>query len=108
MKLGISGVSADYSAWAKKADDEEGLQIDMLISRKDHVVNMCEMKYWGDDFVVDKDYYRVLLRRKEILAESLSGKVSVHCTLITTFGLKKNEYSSIFTDTVTINDLFSV
>ena len=106
MKLGISGVSADYSAWAKKPDDEEGLQIDMLISRKDHVVNMCENKYWGDDFTVNQDYYRVLLRRKEILAEAFSGKASIHCTLITTFGLKKNEYSGIFTDVVTINDLF--
>lgn len=105
-QLGISGVSADYSAWTKKADDEEGLQIDLLISRRDHIVNMCENKFWGDDFVVNKDYYRVLLRRKEILAEAFSGKVAVRCTLITTFGLKKNEYSSIFTDIITLNDLF--
>ena len=105
-KLGISGVSADYSAWTRKADDEEGLQIDMLISRKDHVVNMCEMKYWGDDFTVNQDYYRILLRRKEILAETFSRKASIHCTLITTFGLRKNPYSDIFTDVMTLNDLF--
>ena len=78
----------------------------MLISRKDHVVNMCEMKYWGDDFTVNQDYYRILLRRKEILAETFSRKVSIHCTLITTFGLRKNPYSDIFTDVVTLNDLF--
>ena len=47
--LGISGVSSEQSAWVVKGDDEkEGAQIDLLISRKDNVVNMCEMKFYGD------------------------------------------------------------
>lgn len=105
--LGVEGVSAEYSAWTKKPDDEEGIQIDLLISRKDHVVNMCENKFYGDDFTVDKDYYRVILRRSEILAARFAKTASIHNTLITTFGLKHNEYSKVFTDVVTINDLFS-
>ena len=104
--LGISGVITSHSAWAKRSDDEDGAQIDLLISRNDNVVNMCEIKYYGDEFTVDKDYYRVLLKRQEILAKELSPKVTIHNTLITTFGLTYNEYSGIFSHVITFDDLF--
>jgi len=50
--LGISGVNTFESAWAKKTDDEDGIQIDMLIIRKDNAINMCEIKFYSDDFIV--------------------------------------------------------
>ena len=41
--LGISGVSTNESLWSKKGtDEEEGTQIDLIIERKDNVVNMLE------------------------------------------------------------------
>ena len=104
--LGISGVISSESAWTKKADDEEGLQIDLLIERKDNVVNMCEIKFYSDDFVVDREYYRTIQRRTEALSKKLSHKMSVYSTLITTYGLKKNEYSGVFVKTITFDDLF--
>ena len=54
--LGISGVITEASAWSKKEDDTDGTQIDLLISRNDNVVNMCEIKYYGVEFKVNKDY----------------------------------------------------
>ena len=51
--------------------------------------------------------YRELLRRQEILLEKVSPKMSVYQTLITTYGLNRNEYSSVFTQTVSMDDLFS-
>ena len=105
-KLGISGVIATHSAWSKRSDDTDGTQIDLLISRNDNVVNMCEIKYYGDEFVVNKEYYKVLLHRQELLAKELSPKNSIHNTLITTFGLVYNEYSGIFSNVITLEDLF--
>ena len=105
--LGITGVITTHSAWSKRSDDVEGMQIDLLISRNDNVVNMCEIKYYGDKFVVDKGYYQVLLHRQEILSKELSPRVSIHNTLITTFGLVYNEYSSIFSNVLTLDDLFA-
>ena len=104
--LGIAGVTTTHSAWSKRSDDVEGMQIDLLISRNDNVVNMCEIKYYGDKFAVDKGYYQVLLHRQEILSKELSPRVSVHNTLITTFGLVYNEYSGIFSNVLTLDDLF--
>ena len=104
--LGISGVISSVSAWSKKGGDEDGTQIDLLIHRNDNVINMCEIKFLSEDFVVDKQYYRVLLSRPERLKQFVSPKVSIYNTLITTFGLKQNEYSGVFTSTVTMDDLF--
>ena len=104
--LGIAGVISSNSAWSKKADDEEGTQIDLLIHRNDNVINMCEIKFVSEDFKVDKSYYRVLLGRPEKILQQVSPKISVYNTLITTFGLTHNEYSGVFTNVVTMDDLF--
>ena len=66
----------------------------------------CELKFTSEDFAVDKGYYRVLLSRPERIREIVSLKVSIQSMLITTFGLKRNEYSSAFTNVVTLEDLF--
>lgn len=56
--------------------------------------------------MVGRDYYRVILGRQELLAEMMSPKISVHSTLVTTFGLTDNEYSGAFPNVVTLDDLF--
>lgn len=105
--LGISGVISSISPWSKRGDDEEGTQIDLLIERNDNVINMCEMKFYKDEFVVNKDYYRTILRRQDMILERVSPRVAVHSTLITTFGLKRNEYSNAFNNVITLDDLFA-
>jgi len=104
--LGIPAVIAETSAWSKKEDDTDGVQIDLLINRKDNVINMCEIKYYSGPFKVDKEYYAKILGRQAILSEKVSPKTSIHSTLITTFGLADNEYSGAFVNTVTLDDLF--
>lgn len=105
--LGISGVSSTQSAWALHGDDEkEGTQIDLLISRKDNVINMCEMKFCGDDFKVTKAYERKLAHRQIVLSEMISRRTVIHPVLITTYGLTYNEYSGSFLHTIIMDDLF--
>lgn len=60
---GISGVSTTQSAWSKRKNDETATQIDMIIERKDNIVNMCEIKFYGTEFAVDKSYDKVLRNR---------------------------------------------
>lgn len=105
--LGISGVSTSSSAWSKKGGDEDGTQIDLLLMRNDNVINMCEIKFTSEEFAVDKAYYRILLARPDRIKEVVSPKMSVHSTLITVFGLKRNEYCGVFTNVITLDDLFS-
>ncbi|MBR0341434.1 MAG: ATP-binding protein, partial [Oscillospiraceae bacterium] len=107
--LGISGVSTNESLWSKKgSEDSEGAQIDLIIERKDNVINMCEIKFYNDEFVADKECHFSLVRREKLLREIIPKRASIHNTLITTFGLKKMEYFSDFISTVTLDDLFRV
>lgn len=104
--LGISGVRTTHSAWSKRGDDNDGTQIDLLIERDDHVINACEIKFYSSEFSVDKAYDRVLRNRMQLLSAEISPKVSVYNTLITTYGLHRNEYSDDFVQVVTMDDLF--
>ena len=107
VALGIAGVSSVQSSWAVKGDDEkDGTQIDLLINRKDNVVNMCEMKFYGEEFKVTKEYERKLVHRQTLLSEMISRRAVIHPVLITTYGLTYNEYSGSFLHTVVMDDLF--
>lgn len=107
--LGISGVSTELSAWSLRADSDDsqdGMQIDLLITRNDHIVNMCEMKFYNEEFSVSKSYHKVLVHRRNVLERELSGKMVVLATLVTTEGLAYNEYSGDFQQVITMDDLF--
>ncbi len=105
--LGILGVSSKQSGWAVNGDeDTEGGQIDLLIERKDDVVNMCEMKFYSEQFTVSKAYHAKLVHRQNLLTWQLPRKTIVQPVLVTTEGLVYNEYSSIFQNVVSIDDLF--
>lgn len=104
----IGGVVTEESLWSKRGDDgSDGTQIDLIIDRRDHIVNMCEIKFYSDEFAVDKDYHLTLERRKKLLRDVISAKSVVHSTLITTYGLKHNEYSGDFVSVITMDDLFA-
>ena len=107
ISLGISGVSTTESLWSKRADEEsDGAQIDLIIERKDNVINLCEIKFYSDEFAVNKDYHFTLEKRKHLLSDLVSKKTSIHNTLITTYGVKHNEYFGDFIHVVVLDDLF--
>ena len=107
MTLGIQGVNTKQSSWALRGDDEkEGTQTDLIIERADHIVNMCEMKFYGEDFSVNKSYFQKLNTREKLLTEHIGKREKVHPALVTTYGLKYNEYSGFFQRVVTMDDLF--
>lgn len=101
--LGISGVNSSSSAYYSKEDE---MQIDMILSRKDNVINICEMKFYSDAFKLDKDNYLKINRRMNSIAGKVSKKASIRNVLITTYGLYKNEYSSVFANVINLDDLF--
>lgn len=105
--LGISGVSTSQSAWSMIGNDaNEGTQIDMLIDRKDNVLNMCEIKFYNETFTISKAYHSILTHRLNVLSNNISKRKVIHSTLITTFGLEYNEYSGDFQQVITLDDLF--
>jgi len=105
--LGISGVSTKQSAWmVKGTEDIEGSQIDLIIERKDGIVNMCEMKFYNDEFTVTKSYERTIVGRYNRLTEMIPKRHIANPVLITTFGLTYNEHFGTFKNVITIDNLF--
>ncbi len=105
--LYIAGVGSSQSAWSPRNNDgKDGMQIDMLIDRADNVINLCEIKYYSDVVCPDKNMYLTMISRKNMVEQMVSRKKTVRNTLITTFGIRKNEYASVFTNVITIDDLF--
>ena len=104
--MGVEGVASSESAWIIRGDDEKkGAQIDMLIVRDDHVVNLCEMKYLSKTYEPNAEDEQTFRERIATLQEQLSFKHTVHMTLVTTIGLKQNAHSGVFQQLVTIEQL---
>lgn len=105
--LEIGGVKTSLSAWCVKGSDtQEGVQVDMLIFRNDNVVNLCEMKFAGGHYVIDKDENVRLRARVDALKKTLSPKQTVHLTMVTTYGVAYGKYSGIVQKQVTLDDIF--
>jgi hypothetical protein len=91
--LGISGVQTSVSAWRSKSKIQ-GSQIDLVIDRRDQVINLCEMKYSINPFTIDNKFAEELRDKTGVFKSETNTRKSVFLTMITTFGLKTNSYST--------------
>ena len=106
--LGIAGVLSNVYSWRKEADEmNDGAQIDLLIDRKDQVINLCEMKYSLSEYAIDAEYEQKLRNKKSAFINATNTRKAVHLTMVTTFGIKANAHSGIVQNEITLEDLFS-
>lgn len=109
VKLGISGVLTEVNSWYCKADLDNGVfgsQIDMLIVRKDQVINLCEMKYSQSEYTITEKVDRNIRNKISDLITISGTKYAIYPTIITTYGLVENSYSQEVQSVVTMDDLF--
>lgn len=105
--LGISGIDTTASNMVilpEKAG--EGAQIDLVIKRSDGHVNLCEMKFYSSEASIDQKENLKLRNRKDAFRQRYKVRGTVFLTLVTTFGLKYGTYSSIYSNVLTLEDLF--
>jgi len=106
-ELGISGVYTEESAWRARSGSEKGAQIDLLIDRKDHVINLCEMKYAESEFIIDKTYASALENKRNVFKSQTKTKKSIYLTFVTTFGITDNDYARrLIQNSITMDSLF--
>ncbi len=108
-KLGISGVLTEINSWYCKADPDRGVfgsQIDMLITRKDQVINLCEMKYSGSEYTITEKVDKSIRNKINDLRVLTNTKYAIYPTIITTYGLVNNSYSDSIQSVITLDDLF--
>lgn len=105
--LGISGIQSEQMPFTLRGDENhDGIQCDLLIIRKDNIVNLCEMKFTQDEFSIDKTYDRILRHRISLLQPLLKASQIIHLTMITSHGVKFNAYSGVVQRQICLDDLF--
>jgi len=107
-ELGIAGVETQHGYWQyrPKLATQQGTQIDLLIDRRDDVINLCEIKYADDQFVIDQKYAKQLRQKIDVFRQVTKTRKTVHLTMITTFGVKQNQYASDLVDSQVVLDGF--
>jgi hypothetical protein len=104
-RLGILGISTTDSVWSG-SEGEARTQIDLVIDRSDGIVDLCELKFTEDEFVISKAYAEKLEERKRIFLRRMGAKKSAHLVLLASAGLKKNAHSHIVQSALALNDLW--
>lgn len=106
--IGISDVQTECSTWFHKEDGGRGCQIDLVILRRDNVINLCEMKFSLGEYAISVDDEVNFRNKIETFRQMTGTKKSLHFTMVTTFRVKKNIHSGIVQKEVTLEDVFSV
>ena len=102
---GMTALLTDISSWRGKSDLGEA-QIDLVIDRRDRVINLCEIKFSVNSFTIDRDYEAKLRKKIEVFRQATGTKKALQLIMITTNGVSKNKYSSIVHSQITLDDLF--
>jgi len=106
--MGISGVYTETSSLRVEGSGaEKGFQVDLIISRKDDVINLCEIKYYAASFIIDKKYATELVNRRQRFIEHTGTKKQVFNTFISNYGIIENEYAHEIVDAeIVLDQLF--
>ena len=100
--LGINGIQSSIYSWQNR-----NAQIDLLIDRKDQVVNLCEMKFSTQPFAINKKYAQNIGNKIASFKEATNTKKAIFLTMVTTYGILQNNYSGMVQNDLTMDVLFA-
>lgn len=89
--LGIGGVQTSIYSW-RSHKKENNVQIDLIIDRRDRVINICEIKFTLDTYSITKEYAAKLRNKLSVFRTETGTKSAVWLTFITTYGLQNFVY----------------
>ena len=102
-------VKTQESTWRhlpKKGEKDTGAQIDLVIDRDDKSINLCEMKFYDKEFQIDKAYSKIIEQKINVFAGQTKTKKAIFLTMVSTYGVKENIYSSMIQNSLTMDILF--
>lgn len=89
-------------------DERGGAQIDLLFDREDDAITLCEIKYSAHPFVMNKEFLKSMINKKEVLIKSIHTKKQLLMAVIAPYGIKNNFYADdLDPGVVKLSDLMS-
>lgn len=93
--LGLSGIQTAVYSWHHTGNQEmNGAQIDMVIDRNDKSINICEIKFNENPFLITKKYAEEVRLKMTVFNHFTKNKKTLFCTFITSGGLVENPESA--------------
>jgi uncharacterized protein len=91
VALGISAVLSQHYVWRTPKTEnnhETGAQIDLIIDRNDHCMNICEIKFSKTQYEITQKYSMELQNKLHQFQNHSQTHKTLFLTLITTYGIK--------------------
>ena len=105
--LRIGGVAMARFAFVHHEEGGKGAQIDLVLERKDNVVDLCEMKFYAGEYEATAADELDLERKKTALRKYLKKSQSIQTVLISSFGLGQTRYRGLYQRVIVLDDLFT-
>jgi AAA+ ATPase superfamily predicted ATPase len=103
--LGIAGIQSLASSW-RSEKITPGAQIDLIVNRKDGIINLMEIKFSNTKYAITKSFEENLKNKIIAFKTETKTRKAIHLLMLTTYGISKNKYSEIVQKELTISDLF--
>jgi len=104
MKLWLKVVK--IMRFRQNNSENKKIQIDLVIDRADRCINLCEMKFSTEPYIITKDYEAKLRERMAIFREETNTRKTLLNTFVTTFGVRPGVHAGIVQQQVTLDELF--
>lgn len=105
--LGISGINTETSSFYQKGNvQQQGVQIDLLIDRNDHAINLCELKFYNSEVLITKAMAKELRTKLALFRAASQTNKQIFLTLIAPFDVIQNEISIGLLDNSLSMDIF--
>jgi uncharacterized protein len=107
-KLSIAGIYAEASSYLNRGSaDLAGIQIDLVLDRRDQVINLFEMKFYTTAWAMTQAESKGLLEKIALFKAHTKTSKQVFLTVVSAMGLTRNENSFAVVDSeVNLDDLF--
>lgn len=102
--LGLDRIAVEFYSWRNNTMPRS--QIDLIIERADHLINLCEIKYTYSEYTITASEDKKLKTRITAFSSATKTKCGIIPTWITPHGLFQNEYATSVQYQVILDDLF--
>ena len=106
--LGIAGIYTETSGFYHRGTaNEKGVQIDLLLDRRDNVIDLFELKFYNEPLRLDKSDALALREKIGNFKRLTQTRKQLFLSFLTTFGLETNESSiGLVNHSLTMDILF--
>lgn len=106
--LGIAGIfTAVSSFYQKNTDQTDGVQIDMVLDRNDHTINLFEIKYYNQPYELSQEYAEKLRQKMWRFRAITKTNKTTNWVFISTFGIANPQKGlGLLSHSLTLDTLF--